>query len=91
VDSNHERASTDAPDVRWRVTTATGVQFVCRVYIIGAGIEVRLTSDHDELVCAKAVATLDAATDVVRDWLRTIVADDGIETLIRNASPNVVH
>ena len=89
-DQDKKRAA-DAPDVRWRVTTATGIQFACRVYVIGARIEVRLTTEQDNLVCARVVSSFDAASDVVRGWLRAVVADDGVSELISGSRVDVVH
>ena len=81
----------DATEVRWRVTMPTGVQFACRVYIIGARIEVRLTTELDTLVCVRVVPTFDAASEVVRGWLHAVVANDGVSELISASRVDVVH
>lgn len=89
--TNQELVDAGTGDVRWRVTTTTGVQFACRVNVIGARVEVRLTSATGRTVCATVVSSLDAATAVVRGWLRVLVANDGAEELIANARVDVVH
>ena len=89
--AHQKRTRADAPDVRWRVTTATGVTFACRVRIAGARIEVRLTTRQDELVCARVVPSLDAASDVVRGWLRAVVSNDDVSELISGSPVDVVH
>ena len=88
---DHDKKRADAPDVRWRVTTATGIQFACCVYVIGARIEVRLTAEPDDLVCARVVSSLDAASDVVSGWLRLVVANNGVSELISGSRLEVVH
>ena len=90
---DQDKMRADAPDVRWRVTTATGVQFACRVYIIGARIEVRLTTEQDNLlcVCARVVPSFDAAGDVVRGWLHEIVANASVSAPLSGSGVDVVH
>jgi hypothetical protein len=70
-----------AADVRWRVTTATGVQFACLVQVDGTGIEVRLTTSQEQLVCARVVPSLDDAAKVARGWLHAVVSDSGLSEL----------
>jgi hypothetical protein len=89
ADQNGKRA--DAPDVRWRVTTGSGVQFACCVCITGARIEVRLTTEQDDLVCARVVPSLDAASAVVRGWLHVVVSSNGVSELISASRADVVH
>ena len=89
--SDQDKKCADAPDVRWRVTTATGVQFACRVQISGARIEVRLTAEPDDLVCARVVSSLDAASDVDSGWLRLVVANNGVGELMSSPRVEVVH
>ena len=86
-----DKRRADASDLRWQVTTATGAQFVCTVWDIGGRIEVRLTTEQDELVCATGVTSLDAASDVARNWLRTVVANNGVGDLIRGPWVETVH
>ena len=88
--SNQDRKRADAPDVRWSVRTATGDKFTCRVCITGARIEVRLTTNRDRLVCARVVPSLDAAGEVVRGWLRAVVANE-ISGLNSGSASEVVH
>jgi hypothetical protein len=86
----HDQDKSDAAaDTCWRVTTATGVQFACRVHLDGGGIEVRLTTTQEQLVCAKAVPSLHAAGEVVRGWLRAVVSDEGLSVLF--AQDGTVH
>ena len=88
--ANHDKRRADASDLRWQVTTALGAQFVCTVWVIGARIEVRLT-EQDELLCAAGVASLDAASDVARKWLRTVVTNNGVGDLIPGPRVDAVH
>ena len=89
--SDQDKKRADVPDVRWRVTTATGAQFACRVYIIGARIEVRLTTEQGSLVCARAAPSLEAADALVRRWLSVVVAKDGVGELLSGLLVEVVH
>jgi hypothetical protein len=74
----YDQNTTDAAaDVRWRVTTAAGVQFACRVHVDGTRIEVRLTTREEQLVCARVVPSLDAAATVARGWLHVVVSEGG--------------
>jgi hypothetical protein len=91
VEWNRKQIGAGTPDVRWRVITTTGAQFACRVSIIGACIEVWLADEHGQRVCTRVVASFDAATAVVRSWLRTIVADDGVEAVIASTPLTSVH
>lgn len=90
-EADQKRTGVDAPDVRWRVRTATGATYACRVCIVGARIEVRLTTRQDELVCARVVSSLDAASTVVRGWLRAVVSSDDVSRLIAGGPVEVIH
>jgi hypothetical protein len=88
--SDVQKDQGDAP-VRWRITTATGVRFACRVVITGARIEVRLTTGSNDLVCATVVPTLDAAQGIAHGWLRALVAGDDVDRLAARSRADVVH
>ena len=77
------------PDVRWRVTTPNGIEFTCRVFSNDARIEVRLTIEDDELLCARVVPSVEEAGTVARRWLRAVVAGETISE--PSSSLAVVH
>jgi hypothetical protein len=81
----------EALPVRWRVTTTAGVMFICRVEVDGPRIEVRLSTSEDDLVCAREVASIDAANGVAHAWLRAVVAGGTVEGLPAGARTLTVH
>ena len=76
---------------RWRVTTAIGAKFACRVYISGAQIEVRLTTEDGALVSDRVVSSIDAANSVAHGWLRALVADEGFNEQSVSSRVHAVH
>ena len=81
----------DPSPVRWRVTTTTGLRFACRVNVVGARVEVRLTTDGDGLVCAREVSSLDAADTVAHGWLRALVARGEVDEPSAGSCTATVH
>jgi hypothetical protein len=84
-------SSASATDVRWRVTTRTGAQFACCVQVIGARIEVQLTTEYGHSLATRVVGTPDAATYVARKWLRALLDNQDPAELSRNDRSVVVH
>ncbi len=75
---DHDESTREsAADVRWRVTTAEGIQVACRVHVDDTRIEVRLTTGQEQLVCARVVPSLDDAGKIARGWLHAVVSDEG--------------
>jgi hypothetical protein len=82
---------TDRSDLRWRVTTPTGLRYACRVRVVGFRLEVRLTTEEEHLVCARVVTSFDAARDIARGWLRSIVATGGIDGVDPGSRVEITH
>ena len=87
---DHHASGSDTGDVRWQVTTRTGVTFVCVVCVVDGIIEVRLTTS-DALVWATQVSTLDDATPVARRWLHTVLEDHTVTEAMNGERIDVVH
>jgi len=87
---DHHASGSHARDVRWQVTTRTGVTFVCRVCVIDGIMEVRLTTS-DVTVCATRVSALDDATAVARRWLHAVLQDQSMSESLLGERIDVVH
>jgi hypothetical protein len=81
----------DSGDTRWQVTTPTGLRYVCRVWVVGSRIEVRLTTEQDALVCSRVVTSFDVARDIARSWLRSIVDTGGTTEVDPGPRADVTH
>lgn len=73
-DPRHATKRIEASGECWRVTTANGDQFACRVLRGGSHLEVQLTAGEDDVVCAEVVSSFAAAGRVANGWLRTVIA-----------------
>jgi hypothetical protein len=87
---DHKDSGAHAPDVRWQVTTPTGVTFVCLVCPIDEGLDVRLTTS-DELVCSTKVSSPDAATGLARRWLQVVLSNQSVRERISDHRIDAVH
>jgi hypothetical protein len=87
--SNLSGKQTGETDVRWRVTTPSGLEFTCRVYSNHSRIEVSLTDGDDALLCARVVSSAEAAGILARRWLRVVVSGETVSEPF--SFPTVVH
>jgi hypothetical protein len=78
-DPRHATERIETSGQRWRVTTANGDQFTCRILGGGPHLEVQLTAGEDDVVCAEVVSSFDAAGRLANRWLRTVIAHNDAE------------
>ena len=89
--AGHRTKRAGKSDARWTVTTATGITFICRVETIGAFHEVRLTTEPNELVCARVVPSAGAADAIVGRWLRAVVSSNSASEPAATEPAMIVH
>ena len=80
--ADRNKGGVHTPDVRWRVTTPSGMTFACVVDVHDGHVDVRLMTTSNELVCARRVPSVDAATVVVRRWLQVVLANEVSESTL---------